>query len=116
MMKHQCSRFALIAHIAPQNLLTCHLIYQLPCNPFTRLVALAFQVTIVVLLGSENQNAASLRTAIGSRRLLLIISGAWTVENVMALQIGGIGCAHVVTTQLSEVALAFDQKGAITIA
>jgi len=28
---------------------------------FTRLVALAFQVTIVVLLGSENQNAASLR-------------------------------------------------------
>lgn len=34
----------------------------------------------------------------------------------MALQVGGRACAHLVTTGLSDVALAFDQKGGITVA
>ncbi|HEX3639905.1 MAG TPA: NB-ARC domain-containing protein, partial [Ktedonobacteraceae bacterium] len=66
-------------------------------------------------IGSREAWGQALRAAIGSRRLLLIISDAWTIEDVMALQIGEIACAHLVTTPLSEVALAFDQKGGITI-
>ncbi|HEY4036077.1 MAG TPA: LamG-like jellyroll fold domain-containing protein [Ktedonobacteraceae bacterium] len=66
-------------------------------------------------ISSRESWSRALRAAIGSRRLLLIISDAWTAEEALSLQVGGIGCAHVVTTRLSEVALAFDQKGAITI-
>ena len=66
-------------------------------------------------ISSREAWGQALRAAIGSRRLLLIISDACTVEDALSFQVGGMACAHVVTTCLSEVALAFDQKGGITI-
>lgn len=66
-------------------------------------------------ISSREAWGRALRTAIGNRRLLLVISDAWSAEDVMALQVGGSVCAHLVTTRFSDVALAFDQKGGITI-
>jgi transcriptional regulator with XRE-family HTH domain len=57
----------------------------------------------------------ALRAAIGNRRLLLIISDAWTAEDALSLQVGGIACAHVLTTRLPDVGFTFDQQGCITI-
>jgi transcriptional regulator with XRE-family HTH domain len=67
-------------------------------------------------ISSREAWGRALRAAIGNRRLLLVISDAWSAEDVMALQVGGRACAHLVTTCFSDVALAFDQKGGITIA
>ena len=67
-------------------------------------------------ISSREAWGRALRAAIGNRRLLLVISDACSVEDVMALQVGGRACAHLVTTGLSDVALAFDQKGGITVA
>ncbi|HEX3639654.1 MAG TPA: NB-ARC domain-containing protein, partial [Ktedonobacteraceae bacterium] len=57
----------------------------------------------------------ALQAAIGTRRMLLIIDDARTTEDALSLQVGGMTCAHVVTTRFSEMALAFDQQGGMTI-
>ncbi|HLG77042.1 MAG TPA: NB-ARC domain-containing protein, partial [Ktedonobacteraceae bacterium] len=53
----------------------------------------------------------ALRAVIGSRRMLLIIDDAWSVEDALALQVGGAHCAHVLTTRLPTVAFAFAKEG-----
>jgi transcriptional regulator with XRE-family HTH domain len=67
-------------------------------------------------INSREDWGRALRAAIGTRRLLLIIDDACTVEDALALQVGGSACAYVVTTHFSEVALAFGQEGRIAIA
>jgi transcriptional regulator with XRE-family HTH domain len=58
----------------------------------------------------------ALRAVIGTRRrLLLILDDVWTAEHALSLQVGGMACAHVVTTRFSEVARAFGQKASITV-
>lgn len=57
----------------------------------------------------------ALQAAIGSRRLLLIIDDAWSVEDALAFQVGGAQCAHLLTTRLPQVAFAFAQQGAIVV-
>jgi len=63
----------------------------------------------------EDQQAwrQTLRSAIGNRQMLLIIDDAWTVEDVLALQIGGVQCTHLMTTCQPQVAQAFAQEGVI---
>ncbi|HEX3641745.1 MAG TPA: NB-ARC domain-containing protein [Ktedonobacteraceae bacterium] len=46
----------------------------------------------------------ALQTAIGTRRLLLVIDDAQKTEDVLALQIGGPECCYLLTTRLSQVA------------
>ncbi|HEX3642095.1 MAG TPA: NB-ARC domain-containing protein, partial [Ktedonobacteraceae bacterium] len=57
----------------------------------------------------------ALQDAIDTRQMLLIIDDAWSVEDALSLQVGGIACAHVLTTRQSQVALAFDQTGSMII-
>jgi len=57
----------------------------------------------------------ALRAAIGSRRLLLILDDARTVEAVQAFQIGGPRCSYLLTTRQSQIARTFDRLGAITV-
>ena len=57
----------------------------------------------------------ALRTAIGSRRFLLVIDDAWTTEDAQAFQIGGPQCGYLLTTRLPQVAFAFDREGAIAV-
>ncbi|GLV60059.1 hypothetical protein KDH_68820 [Dictyobacter sp. S3.2.2.5] len=46
----------------------------------------------------------AIRTAIGTRHVLIIIDDAWALEDVVAFQIGGTGCAYLVTTRFPQLA------------
>lgn len=69
----------------------------------------------VKAINSRQAWKQAIQAAIGNRQILLIIDDAWKTQDAQALQVGGMACAHVLTTRLCEVALAFDQKGGITI-
>ncbi len=55
---------------------------------------------------SENQQAWSqaLRSAIGNRQILFVIDDAWTIQDALALQIGGAKCTYLLTTRQPQVA------------
>lgn len=55
------------------------------------------------------------RAAIGSRRLLLVIDDAWSVEDALACQVGGPNCVHLLTTRSAEVALQFAGTGTVHV-
>jgi tetratricopeptide (TPR) repeat protein/transcriptional regulator with XRE-family HTH domain len=46
-----------------------------------------------------------LRTAIGPRKMLLVIDDVWTLEEALAFRVGGPNCGYVVTTRFPELAL-----------
>ncbi len=58
-------------------------------------------------LTSLSERAALLHTAIGARRMFLIIDDAWQIEAALAFKVGGPNCAYLVTTRLVDVALDF---------
>jgi hypothetical protein len=57
----------------------------------------------------------TVHTAIGTRRMLLVVDDAWSVEAALAFKLGGPNCAHLVTTRLSEVAEIFAGNGKILV-
>jgi DNA-binding XRE family transcriptional regulator len=57
----------------------------------------------------------ALRTAIGTRRLLLVIDDAWTAEDASAFQVGGMQCAYLLTTRLPDVASVFAEQETIIV-
>ena len=48
--------------------------------------------------------AISLRSAIGSRSMLLVIDDAWDVNDALTFKVGGPNCAHLVTTRYMAIA------------
>jgi DNA-binding XRE family transcriptional regulator len=64
-------------------------------------------------LHSREAWGQALRAAIRTRKMLLVIDSAASVEDALPLQIGGPECAHLLTTRLSKVAFTFAQQGAI---
>ena len=54
----------------------------------------------------ESQQAWSqaLRSAIGNRQILFVIDDAWTIQDALALQIGGAKCTYLLTTRRPQVA------------
>jgi tetratricopeptide (TPR) repeat protein/transcriptional regulator with XRE-family HTH domain len=65
--------------------------------------------------GSVEEWAKTLRAAIGSRFMLLVIDDAWKVEDVLALKVGGPNCAHLVTTRFPHIATHMTVDGAILV-
>ncbi|MEO7020474.1 MAG: tetratricopeptide repeat protein [Ktedonobacteraceae bacterium] len=59
--------------------------------------------------------ARAIHTAIGVRQMLLIIDDAWTIEDALALQVGGPQCASLVTTRYPHLAVQLSANGAIAI-
>jgi transcriptional regulator with XRE-family HTH domain/tetratricopeptide (TPR) repeat protein len=57
----------------------------------------------------------ALRTAIGTRRMLLIIDDAWKAEDALAFQVGGPHCAYLLTTRFPQVAFTFTMEGTLEI-
>lgn len=66
-------------------------------------------------INSRESWARALRAAIGSRRLLLIVDDAWSIEDALAFQVGGAQCAHLLTTRLPQIAFAFAREGTLAI-
>lgn len=61
------------------------------------------------------QRMQTIHRAIGTRRMLLVIDDAWSVEAAQAFKLGGPHCAHIVTTRLPEVAERFAGESTITV-
>jgi transcriptional regulator with XRE-family HTH domain/Tfp pilus assembly protein PilF len=59
--------------------------------------------------------AATLRRAIGNRRMLLVLDDAWHLEDLLAFQIGGPFCAYIATTRFPQIALQFANDAAIAL-
>jgi tetratricopeptide (TPR) repeat protein len=57
----------------------------------------------------------AVREAIGARRLLLILDDAWSVDVALICQVGGPGCAHLITTRSPEIALSMAGAGTVQI-
>ncbi len=55
--------------------------------------------------------AKSIRAAIGTRRLLLVLDDAWTLEDALAFKVGGPNCSYLLTTRFPPIALAFAPQG-----
>lgn len=66
-------------------------------------------------LVSIEECTKALRAAIGTRRFLLVIDGAWRIEDALSLKVGGPNCTHLVTTRFTGVALQFTEDDAMTI-
>lgn len=58
---------------------------------------------------------AAIRDAIGTRRMLLTIDDAWTIEDALAFMVGGPRCAYLLTTRFTEIALRFAGTGAMVV-
>ena len=59
--------------------------------------------------------ARTLREAIGTRRLLIVLDDIWNIETATSLKVGGSHCAYLVTTRFPHVAASFAMKGAIKV-
>ena len=57
----------------------------------------------------------ALRATIGRRSLLLVIDDAWSINDALALQVGGPQCAYLLTTRQPQVAFAFAPERTIPI-
>lgn len=57
----------------------------------------------------------ALRSAIGNRRMLLVIDDVWRIEDVLALQIGGLQCTYLLTTRHPHMAFTFAQQRSIFV-
>ncbi len=66
-------------------------------------------------LNSSEDWAIALRSAIGARKMLLIIDDAWQVEDSLAFKVGGPNCAHLVTTRFPTTAMQMRAANPITI-
>lgn len=65
-----------------------------------------------------NDSAAwvsALRTAIGSRAMLLVIDDAWQIEDSLLFKVGGSHCAHLVTTRFPNIAAAIAVDAVIPV-
>lgn len=56
-----------------------------------------------------------IRTAIGLRRMLIVIDDAWELEASFVCKVGGSRCAYIVTTRCPQLAVSFARNGAIKV-
>src|SRR5947209_10311548 len=64
---------------------------------------------------SIEERAKTLRAAIGSRFMLLVIDDAWKIEDALAMKVGGPNCAHLVTTRFPSIATYITVDGATMV-
>ena len=76
---------------------------------------LGFTAAEMANLTNEESWARAIHTAIGMRRMLLVIDDAWKSGEALAFKIGGPNCAYLLTTRLPSVALHFANDGAFTV-
>ncbi|GHO84954.1 tetratricopeptide repeat protein [Dictyobacter formicarum] len=57
----------------------------------------------------------AIRTAIGARRMLIIIDDVWKLEDVVAFKVGGNSCAYLATTRFPQLASHAAADGALAV-
>jgi tetratricopeptide (TPR) repeat protein/transcriptional regulator with XRE-family HTH domain len=72
------------------------------------------QAQMATLSGNEAW-ARAIRTAIGTRKMLLVIDDAWQLEEALTVRVGGPNCAHLVTTRFPAIAAHMAVGGATMI-
>src|SRR3989440_8092992 len=78
-------------------------------------ILLHISSTEMATLNSNEAWAKALHTAIGLRRMLLVIDDAWRVEDALACKVGGPNCAYLVTTRFPSIAAHITVDGATAI-
>jgi tetratricopeptide (TPR) repeat protein/transcriptional regulator with XRE-family HTH domain len=71
--------------------------------------------TAVSKLDTAENWARAIRTAIGQRRMLLVVDDAWKVEEALAFQVGGPHCAYLVTTRYPNLAVQLAAENALIV-
>ena len=66
-------------------------------------------------LGSSEAWARAIHSAIGTRRMLLIIDDAWLIDDALLLKVGGPYCAHLLTTRFPTIATQLAISRSITL-
>ncbi|MEA4907369.1 MAG: tetratricopeptide repeat protein [Anaerolineaceae bacterium] len=61
------------------------------------------------------ERAELIHTAIGMRRMLLVIDDAWQIDSALAFKAGGPNCAYLLTSRLADVALDFAPGQTVTV-
>ncbi|GCE24109.1 NB-ARC domain-containing protein [Dictyobacter kobayashii] len=84
--------------------------YSVPVEPLGALLApLTGENTVAPGIDSW---ALALRSAIGSRRMLIVIDDAWDIEAALPFKVGGANCAFLLTTRFPRIALQFAGEAA----
>ncbi len=76
---------------------------------------LGLSSTEMSALGNNEEWAETLRNAIGSRYMLVVIDDAWRIEDALTFKVGGPHCAHLLTTRFPSIATALTVDGATVI-
>ena len=76
---------------------------------------LGMSATQMATLSGNDAWARAIRTAIGTRRMLLVIDDAWQLEEALIVRVGGPNCAHLVTTRFPAIAAHMAVEGATMI-
>ena len=58
----------------------------------------------IAAMDNDQAWAKALHTAIGSRKMLLVIDDAWEIEQALTFKVGGPNCAHLVSTRFPTIA------------
>ena len=66
-------------------------------------------------LANNEARARAIRTVLGTRRMLVVIDDAWSIEQALLFKVGGPDCVHLVTTRFPALATHFAPNGAISI-
>ncbi|MCE1253047.1 MAG: tetratricopeptide repeat protein [Anaerolineae bacterium] len=69
--------------------------------------ALNIPTDVIAASAGPSDRLQLLHTAIGQKRLLLIIDDAWQSEAALSFKLGGPNCAYLLTTRLPDVAADF---------
>lgn len=77
--------------------------------------ALGFSSSEIARHRTIKERRALLKAVIGKRRMLLVVDDAWQSEAALTFQVGGINCAHLVTTRQPRIALDFAGEGVTTL-
>ncbi|MGB0388293.1 MAG: NB-ARC domain-containing protein [Ardenticatenaceae bacterium] len=78
-------------------------------------IALRIPASEIAKLSTIEKRAARLRSAIGRRRMLLVIDDAWQIEHALAFKLGGPNCAYLLTTRSPEIAQQLAGEGVTTV-
>ena len=57
----------------------------------------------------------AIHTAIGERKLLIVIDDVWKIEEGLAFKVGGPRCAYIVTSRFPQLAIQFAADGATAV-